>query len=89
MMSTTSIEGAGQLFAWVAWFTGSKNAMKGFGFFLGGLLLEALGFRASSASNDSVAFFDAGGIVLALFGRQWLAMFRGRMRSKTPPPHQN
>lgn len=30
-----------------------------------------------------------GGIVLTLFGRQWLAMFRGRMRSKTPPPHQN
>jgi MFS family permease len=27
---------AGQLFKWVAWFTGSKNAMKGVGFFLGG-----------------------------------------------------
>jgi hypothetical protein len=24
----------------VAWFTGSKNAMKGVGFFLGGLLLQ-------------------------------------------------
>jgi MFS family permease len=36
--------GASRLFAWVAWFTGSKNAMKGFGFFLGGLLLETLGF---------------------------------------------
>ncbi|MCW5256138.1 MFS transporter [Verminephrobacter aporrectodeae subsp. tuberculatae] len=36
---------AGQLFKWVAWFTGSKNAMKGVGFFLGGLLLQALGFR--------------------------------------------
>lgn len=34
-----------QLFRWVAWFTGSKNAMKGVGFFLGGLLLEVLGFR--------------------------------------------
>ena len=29
----------------MAWFTGSKNAMKGVGFFLGGLLLEVLGFR--------------------------------------------
>lgn len=38
-------QGAGQLFKWVAWFTGSKNAMKGVGFFLGGLLLEALGFQ--------------------------------------------
>jgi len=37
--------GESRLFAWVAWFTGSKNAMKGFGFFLGGLLLETLGFR--------------------------------------------
>ncbi len=40
-------QGAGQLFKWVAWFTGSKNAMKGVGFFLGGLLLQTLGFQAS------------------------------------------
>ena len=38
---------SGQLFRWVAWFTGSKNAMKGVGFFLGGLLLDQLGFQAS------------------------------------------
>jgi predicted MFS family arabinose efflux permease len=38
---------AGQLFKWVAWFTGSKNAMKGFGFFLGALVLELLGFRGA------------------------------------------
>jgi predicted MFS family arabinose efflux permease len=37
----------GQLFKWVAWFTGSKNAMKGFGFFLGGVLLQAIGFQWS------------------------------------------
>ena len=40
-------QGSGQLFKWVAWFTGSKNAMKGVGFFLGGLMLEAIGFQAS------------------------------------------
>ncbi len=34
---------------------------------------ERLGFTASAASQDSVAFFDAGGIVLALFGRAALA----------------
>ncbi|CEJ85367.1 Glyoxalase/bleomycin resistance protein/dioxygenase [Hyphomicrobium sp. GJ21] len=34
---------------------------------------EALGFKASSASQPSVTFFDAGGIVLALFGRDALA----------------
>ena len=38
---------SGQLFKWVAWFTGSKNAMKGVGFFLGGLLLDLLGFRGA------------------------------------------
>jgi predicted MFS family arabinose efflux permease len=44
-IKATSAEGSGQLFKWVAWFTGSKNAMKGVGFFLGGLLLEIIGFR--------------------------------------------
>ncbi len=44
-IKATSAEGSGQLFKWVAWFTGSKNAMKGIGFFVGGLLLELVGFR--------------------------------------------
>lgn len=34
---------------------------------------EALGFAASSASNPNVTFFAAGGVVLALFGREALA----------------
>src|SRR5512146_1423574 len=33
----TAGEASGTLFKWVAFFTGSKNAMKGIGFFLGGL----------------------------------------------------
>jgi predicted MFS family arabinose efflux permease len=33
-----------QLFKWVAMLTGSKNALKGAGFFLGGFLLATLGF---------------------------------------------
>ncbi len=37
----------GALFKWVAVLTGSKNALKGVGFFLGGLLLAALGFRGA------------------------------------------
>jgi hypothetical protein len=44
-IKATSEGGAGQLFRWVAWFTGSKNAMKGFGFFAGGLLLQTIGFH--------------------------------------------
>lgn len=43
----TAGQASGQLFKWVAWFTGSKNAMKGVGFFLGGLLLDQVGFQAS------------------------------------------
>lgn len=37
--------GESRLFRWVAFFTGSKNAMKGLGFFLGGVLLQTLGFQ--------------------------------------------
>ena len=44
-IKATASEGSGQLFRWVAWFTGSKNAMKGVGFFVGGLLLDFVGFR--------------------------------------------
>jgi len=44
-IKATSEGGAGQLFRWVAWFTGSKNAMKGFGFFAGGALLQTMGFK--------------------------------------------
>lgn len=33
------------LFKWVSVLTGSKNALKGVGFFLGGLLLSTIGFR--------------------------------------------
>ena len=43
-IKATSAEGSGQLFRWVAWFTGSKNAMKGIGFFVGGLLLDLVRF---------------------------------------------
>lgn len=43
----TSVHGNNQLFKWVAWFTGSKNATKGFGFFVGGLLLTAVGFTTA------------------------------------------
>ena len=40
-------EGDGGLFRWVAVLTGSKNAVKGFGFFLGAALLGLIGFKAS------------------------------------------
>ena len=37
----------GQLFKWVALLTGSKNALKGVGFFLGGALLALIGFTGA------------------------------------------
>ncbi|WP_242164175.1 organoarsenical effux MFS transporter ArsJ [Lysobacter sp. M15] len=40
----------GALYGWVAALTGSKNALKGVGFFLGGALLTAIGFRWSVAA---------------------------------------
>jgi MFS family permease len=49
------------LFKWVAILTGSKNALKGIGFFVGGLLLYAVGFRTS-------LFILAGLVLSALVG---------------------
>jgi MFS family permease len=37
----------GQLYRWVAILTGSKNTLKGIGFFLGGLLLTLIGFQGA------------------------------------------
>ena len=47
------------LFKWVALLTGSKNALKGAGFFVGGVLLSALGFRGALAVM-------AGGVLVVL-----------------------
>jgi predicted MFS family arabinose efflux permease len=41
--------GDSQLFKWVAVLTGSKNALKGGGFFLGAALLQLIGFRGALA----------------------------------------
>jgi predicted MFS family arabinose efflux permease len=49
----------GQLFKWVAILTGSKNALKGVGFFLGAALLEWFGFRGALLAL-------AGGLLIVL-----------------------
>ncbi|SVB95276.1 uncharacterized protein METZ01_LOCUS248130 [marine metagenome] len=38
---------ASTLFRWVGWLTGSKNALKGLGFFMGGVMLDTIGFTMS------------------------------------------
>lgn len=68
-------QGEQQLFRWVAILTGSKNALKGVGFFLGGVLLTTLGFSASVATM-------AGGLFLALLGTLVLPGEIGRMKQK-------
>ena len=40
-------DSSGRLYSWVALLTGSKNTLKGIGFFLGSLLLYGVGFRAT------------------------------------------
>jgi predicted MFS family arabinose efflux permease len=56
----------GRLFRWVAWFTGSKNAMKGVGFFLGGVLLEYLGFRIALWTMAGALAVVLAGVLFAL-----------------------
>ncbi len=50
-----------QLFKWIAVLTGSKNALKGLGFFLGGALLAVYGFKSAVI------------IMAAVLGFVWLA----------------
>ncbi len=76
-IKATSAEGSGQLFKWVAWFTGSKNAMKGIGFFVGGLLLDLIGFKP--------ALWLMGALIGLIFVAGLLSLPRqlGKARSST------
>ena len=56
-------DGKGALFKWVAVLTGSKNALKGAGFFLGGLLLSLLGFKGALVAMSAA-------LVLVFLGAQ-------------------
>ena len=52
-------DASSKLFKWVAVLTGSKNSLKGAGFFVGGLLLSLVGFRYA-------LFILAGGLFIVL-----------------------
>ncbi len=62
----TAGEGNAQLFRWVAWFTGSKNTMKGIGFFIGGLLLEFAGFKGALWIMAAVLAIVLAAVVISL-----------------------
>jgi MFS family permease len=53
----------GALYKWVAILTGSKNALKGVGFFLGALLLTVIGFHAALGVLLGIV---AGGLIAVL-----------------------
>lgn len=65
------------LFKWVAILTGSKNALKGVGFFLGAILLEVAGFRMALA-------ILAGGLFIVLFAT-WMLLPNEIGKSKSKP----
>ncbi len=67
--------GEAQLFRWVAILTGSKNALKGVGFFLGGVLLATIGFNAAVAAM-------AAGLFMAFLVTLVLPGEIGRMKEK-------
>jgi MFS family permease len=71
-IKATAGDASGRLFKWVAFFTGSKNAMKGIGFFLGGLLLQAVGFQPAlwiMAALLSLVLVGVVGFVPPLMGK--------------------
>lgn len=56
------------LFNWVSRLTGSKNALKGAGFFAGGLLLAALGFAGALYAMAAALVLVLAGTALSLSG---------------------
>ena len=76
----------GLLFKWVALLTGSKNALKGAGFFLGGILLQLLGFQValwSMAGMLVIILLSALGLVKADMGRAKNKITSRELFSKT------
>jgi MFS family permease len=62
------VPGEGRLFAWVALLTGSKNALKGLGFFVGAALLAGAGFRGSLLIMAALVTAVLAGVLLSLPG---------------------
>ena len=81
-------QGEGGLFRWVALLTGSKNAVKGLGFFLGAALLALAGFQAAVWGMAAVLTVILIAVVLflpaGLPGRMKSEEAWGGWRSKDP-----
>lgn len=75
------------LYRWVAALTGSKNALKGVGFFLGGLLLAAFDFRTAVAGMAIALVLVWIGSILGLRRDMGRTRFKPKFRellSKSP-----
>jgi predicted MFS family arabinose efflux permease len=68
--------GESKLFRWVAILTGSKNALKGGGFFIGAALLEFIGFRGA------LAVLAGALLVVLIITAMLLPAGVGKMKSK-------
>ncbi|QOV22840.1 organoarsenical effux MFS transporter ArsJ [Anabaenopsis elenkinii] len=68
-------EAQSSLFKWVAVLTGSKNALKGVGFFVGSVLLSSFGFTSS-------LLIMAGGLFLIMFSGLMLPRGMGKIKAK-------
>ena len=62
------VAGEGNLIRWVAILTGSKNALKGVGFFLGGLLLSLMGFQTALLIIAALVGSALAGILVLMRG---------------------
>ncbi len=68
-------EAQSSLFKWVAVLTGSKNALKGVGFFVGSVLLTSVGFK-------NALLIMSGGLFLILFTGLMLPKGMGKIKAK-------
>jgi predicted MFS family arabinose efflux permease len=64
LVSDSNVES--RLFKWVAVLTGSKNALKGAGFFVGAVLMDAFGFRVALAALAGSLFLVLVGLLFSL-----------------------
>ncbi|WP_257292941.1 organoarsenical effux MFS transporter ArsJ [Endozoicomonas sp. ONNA1] len=76
-----SNEHQGRLYQWIAILTGSKNALKGAGFFLGGTLLSMIGFKNTLFAMAAVLALV---LIMSLI---WLNRDMGKSKAKAKFSH--
>lgn len=71
----------GALYKWIAILTGSKNALKGAGFFVGGFLLATIGFKGAVIAMATVL------AVVLVMSLVWLEKGMGKAKKKVKFTH--